>query len=448
MSPLLSSPTTLLPGFWQYSPTRDSFWLDRDSLALVGYTDAASRCMPRSDLRELLRIDPEEENLFQQVVESPSEGDVLLCCITLYGGPYSGRQCAVRASVMGRDAEGRALSLVGNIRLLSDTGVDDPGVNPDMALLTLDISGDGMWDWFPKTGRVEYSPRFRAMLGYSPLQFPNSMEAWEGIIHPDDRVRGQSRSIQYRGGARRQLFRVHLSPAGSKGRLSLDTLPRAGCCAGTPRGRALRVMGMITDISASQQDHENLLEKAYTDQLTGLGNRASLDMHIKDWAQPPHLPLSVLYCDVSGLKLVNDTLGHSVGDALLISAAHLLKNSIKVPHVTIRQGGDEFLAVLPCCSALQTEELVFDLRMNIQKHNGTEGCMPLFISIGHATLEAAATDISDTIARADHQMLRNKALAHETTYQQLKRWLETQTSQPVSLFDSPPRAVERLPLQR
>ena len=205
---------------------------------------------------------------------------------------------------------------------------------------------------------------------------------------------------------------------------------------------------MITDISASQQDHENLLEKAYTDQLTGLGNRASLDMHIKDWAQPPHLPLSVLYCDVSGLKLVNDTLGHSVGDALLISAAHLLKNSIKVPHVTIRQGGDEFLAVLPCCSALQTEELVFDLRMNIQKHNGTEGCMPLFISIGHATLEAAATDISDTIARADHQMLRNKALAHETTYQQLKRWLETQTSQPVSLFDSPPRAVERLPLQR
>ena len=189
MSPLLSSPTTLLPGFWQYSPTRDSFWLDRDSLALVGYTDAASRCMPRSDLRELLRIDPEEENLFQQVVESPSEGDVLLCCITLYGGPYSGRQCAVRASVMGRDAEGRALSLVGNIRLLSDTGVDDPGVNPDMALLTLDISGDGMWDWFPKTGRVEYSPRFRAMLGYSPLQFPNSMEAWEGIIHPDDRVR-------------------------------------------------------------------------------------------------------------------------------------------------------------------------------------------------------------------------------------------------------------------
>ena len=195
-------------------------------------------------------------------------------------------------------------------------------------------------------------------------------------------------------------------------------------------------MGMITDISTSQQDHENLLEKAYTDQLTGLGNRASLDMHIKDWAQPPHLPLSVLYCDVSGLKLVNDTLGHSVGDALLISAAHLLKNSFKVPHVTIRQGGDEFLVVFPHCSALQTEELVFNLRMTIQKHNSTEGCMPLFISVGHATLEAEATDISDTIARADHQMLRNKALAHETTYQQLKRWLESLTSHPVSLFDS------------
>ena len=178
-----------MPGFWQYSPARDTFWLDRDSLALVGCANAASRSMPRGELRELLCIDPEEEILFQQVVESPSEGDVLLCSITLYAGPYSGRQCAVRASVMGRDAAGRALSLVGNIRLLSDTGVDDPGVNPDMALLTLDISGDGMWDWFPKTGRVEYSPRFRAMLGYSPLQFPNSMEAWEGIIHPDDRVR-------------------------------------------------------------------------------------------------------------------------------------------------------------------------------------------------------------------------------------------------------------------
>ena len=435
VSPLLSSPTTLLPGFWQYTPTRDSFWLDRDSLALVGCVDAASRCMSRSDLRELLRIDPEEENLFQQVVESPTEGDVLLCSITLYGGPYSGRQCAVRASVMGRDAAGRALSLVGNIRLLSDTGVDDPGVNPDMALLTLDISGDGMWDWFPKTGRVEYSPRFRAMLGYSPLQFPNSMEAWEGIIHTDDRVRANRALYNIVEPHGANYFECTFRLKGAKGDY-LWILCRGQVLRRDAQGRALRVMGMITDISASQQDHENLLEKAYTDQLTGLGNRASLDMHIKDWAQPPHLPLSVLYCDVSGLKLVNDTLGHSVGDALLISAAHLLKNSFKVPHVTIRQGGDEFLVVLPRCSALQTEELVFNLRMTIQKHNGTEGCMPLFISVGHATLEAAATDISDTIARADHQMLRNKALAHETTYQQLKQWLESLTSQPVSLFDS------------
>lgn len=435
MSPLLSSPTTLLPGFWQYTPIQDSFWLDKDSLALVGCVDAASRCIPRTELRDLLCIDPEEEVLFQQVVESPAEGDVLLCSITLYAGPYSGRQCAVRASVMGRDTEGRALSLVGNIRLLSDTGVDDPGVNPDMALLTLDISGDGMWDWLPKTGRVEYSPRFRAMLGYSPLQFPNSMEAWEGIIHPDDRVRANRAIYNIVEPHGANYFECTFRLRSAKGDY-LWILCRGQVLRRDAQGRALRVMGMITDISTSQQDHENLLEKAYTDQLTGLGNRASLDMHIRDWAQPPHLPLSVLYCDVSGLKLVNDTLGHSVGDALLISAAHLLKNSIKVPHVTIRQGGDEFLVVLPRCSELQTEELVFNLRMTIQKHNGTEGCMPLFISVGHATLETAAADISDTIARADHQMLRNKALAHETTYLQLKQWLEGLTSHPVSLFDS------------
>ncbi|WP_346666772.1 diguanylate cyclase [uncultured Desulfovibrio sp.] len=435
MSPLLSSPTTLLPGFWQFTPAQDIFWLDRDCLALVGRTDTASRSMPGSELRDLLHIDPEEESLFQQVVESPAEGDVLLCSITLYAGPYSGRQCAVRASVMGRDADGRALSLVGNIRLLSDTGVDDPGVNPDMALLTLDISGDGMWDWFPKTGRVEYSPRFRAMLGYSPLQFPNSMEAWENIIHTDDRMRANRALYNIVEPHGANYFECTFRLRGSRGDY-LWILCRGQVLRRDTQGRALRVMGMITDISASQQDHENLLEKAYSDQLTGLGNRASLDMHVREWAQPPHLPLSILYCDVSGLKLVNDTLGHNVGDALLISAAHLLKNAIKTPHVTIRQGGDEFLVVLPRCSALQAEELVFNLRVAIQKHNDTEGCMPLFISVGHATLEKTAADISETIARADHHMLRNKALAHETTYHQLKCWLEALTSHPVSLFDS------------
>jgi diguanylate cyclase (GGDEF)-like protein/PAS domain S-box-containing protein len=98
------------------------------------------------------------------------------------------------------------------------------------------------------------------------------------------------------------------------------------------------------DVSAARSAAEDLLVKAMTDDLTGLPNRAHLLQvlgHLKDSRA------SVLFCDLNGFKAVNDTFGHSVGDATLVEVARRLKRAVRVEDFVARMGGDEFVIVAP-----------------------------------------------------------------------------------------------------
>jgi diguanylate cyclase (GGDEF)-like protein len=115
-------------------------------------------------------------------------------------------------------------------------------------------------------------------------------------------------------------------------------------------GRALRIAGSMTDITARKDLEERLRREAQFDTLTGLPNRSYatdlLRRAIARSKRNPDQQFAVLFLDCDRFKVVNDSLGHHAGDALLRLMAGRLNSCVRPGDVVARLGGDEFVVIL------------------------------------------------------------------------------------------------------
>ncbi len=114
-------------------------------------------------------------------------------------------------------------------------------------------------------------------------------------------------------------------------------------------GKTLNYVGLFTDITRMKQHQKQLELIAHYDALTGLPNRVLLAdrlQHAMSQSQRRNQSLAVIYLDLDGFKIVNDTHGHEVGDELLIAVAQRMKDSLREGDTLARIGGDEFVVVL------------------------------------------------------------------------------------------------------
>jgi len=105
----------------------------------------------------------------------------------------------------------------------------------------------------------------------------------------------------------------------------------------------------IRDVTTRKANEEMIRYQATHDALTDLPNRSVFDANLEDcleMAARTGESLAVLFLDLDRFKMVNDTLGHSVGDALLIELGKRLRNSLRESDIVARMGGDEFILVL------------------------------------------------------------------------------------------------------
>ncbi|RQD70903.1 MAG: diguanylate cyclase, partial [Halanaerobium sp. MSAO_Bac5] len=105
------------------------------------------------------------------------------------------------------------------------------------------------------------------------------------------------------------------------------------------------VAELISNAFAKQAKDKEIHYLIYHDALTGLHNRHYLEGVIKSIEE--RFPVSVMMIDLNGLKLINDTYGHSAGDEMLKQAANILTNSCREKDIVARWGGDEFVIILP-----------------------------------------------------------------------------------------------------
>jgi diguanylate cyclase (GGDEF)-like protein len=181
------------------------------------------------------------------------------------------------------------------------------------------------------------------------------------------------------------------------------------------KGEVTQFIGVSFNIDQRRMMEETMKAMAFSDALTGLGNRRLLfekagDLIAKSYVN--NLPTTLLIADIDYFKKINDTYGHSVGDQVLISYSEVLKTYFREIDMKIRYGGDEFIILLPDTSLKQAEASAHRLNNRIAKIESDvkEG---ITTSVGLAELQSNET-IEHLIQRADKALYQAKQLGRNT----------------------------------
>ena len=182
-----------------------------------------------------------------------------------------------------------------------------------------------------------------------------------------------------------------------------------------------RIVDACVDLSAlaieRKEARAQIARLAYYDMLTGLPNRARLRDLILEATEacPAGKHVALAFLDVDNFKDVNDTLGHSAGDELLVGFAQRLRTQIQPGDMLGRLGGDEFVIVLPNRNAAEaslmasriTEALVNPLQIGTKQ-------VAMSASVGISMYPDNATDIDTLIQQADAAMYKAKQAGRST----------------------------------
>lgn len=172
------------------------------------------------------------------------------------------------------------------------------------------------------------------------------------------------------------------------------------------RNNEHEVIGITRNISTARIASERIEYLSYHDQLTGLYNRRFFEDELQRLDVARNLPLCIMMADVNGLKLINDSFGHLMGDQLLTRVAIVLKEACRQDGFVARMGGDEFVILVPNSNALQTELLVE--RIHKMSANEKVGSMDLSISLGWEVKYTEHEEIREVLKRAENKMYKNK----------------------------------------
>jgi diguanylate cyclase (GGDEF)-like protein/PAS domain S-box-containing protein len=253
-------------------------------------------------------------------------------------------------------------------------------------------ANDGIWDWDLSNLQMYGSQRSREIMGYSlDESVPITQELVESTIHSDDLERYQAAFLMHIKGETPNIsieFRVH-----NKDGLYRWVLAR-GVGNRDETGRVTRLAGSITDLTA---------RGAYYDPLTGLPGRRllvdRLERVVASHRRDPEKGFSLLFTDLDRFKVINDSLGHAVGDALLLEVARRIDRSLRPGDIVARWGGDEFVLLLENTNAKEARKIAMRLRLLIGepfKLGELETFTGISIGIVNSRSDPASTDPDGT----------------------------------------------------
>lgn len=274
-------------------------------------------------------------------------------------------------------------------------------------------ANDGLWDWDLGTGQVYFSPRWKAMAGYGEEEIGNEPAEWLGRVHPEDADALRSALEAHIASRVSQLeleYRLRHKDGTYRWMLSRALVVR------DPQGRAARMAGSQADITARKKIKQQLAHEALHDALTQLPNRTlfmeRLTSSVSRAKRRGDYPFAVLFFDLDRFKLINDSLGHAMGDQLLVAIARRLEKCVREGDTVARLGGDEFGILLDDSGGVADATTVAErIHAALQRPfdlNGTEVFTSASIGISLGSSECEQPD--HLLRDADMAMYRAKSL--------------------------------------
>ncbi|MBP7588909.1 MAG: EAL domain-containing protein [Thermoanaerobaculia bacterium] len=302
---------------------------------------------------------------------------------------------------------------------------------------TLAVRGanDGIWDWDLGSDRVYYSNRWKSMLGLEDEELAPTPDAWFSRVHPEDLPGLRTRLDRHLAGTTEMFEDEHrLEHHDGNYRWMLAR----GVALLGKDGRPSRLAGSQTDIT----------DRKVHDPLTGLPNRALfLDRLERARARARRGGrnlFGVLFLDLDRFKVVNDSLGHPIGDQLLVAVAGRIESCIRPGDTVARLGGDEFAVLL--------EEMgEFDESTEVASRIHAAFTQPFVVSdhelfvtvsIGISLGSSESDDLGGVLRDADTAMYRAK-IAGRGRSQVFTGEMRTEVIAQLQLENDLRRAIER-----
>ncbi|MCX7828749.1 MAG: PAS domain-containing protein [Thermanaerothrix sp.] len=173
-----------------------------------------------------------------------------------------------------------------------------------------------------------------------------------------------------------------------------------------PLGNVLGAVAVLRDITHEKKWRDRMLYMSYHDSLTKLPNRRFLEEQMVQLEEEQVLPLAVIMADVNGLKMTNDAFGHDRGDALLVTAARLLKGACRRGDIVGRWGGDEFVVLLP--GATPDGARIAAERIANATLKARLGELDISIALGWGAKTEQSQSIQQALKDAEEMMYRHK----------------------------------------
>lgn len=280
--------------------------------------------------------------------------------------------------------------------------------------LAADGANDGWWEWDLRTQEFYCSARWREILGLTGPAVVARPDEWLDRVHPDD------------ANALKEALKAHLS--GKTPRLQHEHRLRhedgtfrwfvcRGIAGGSVNRRPSRIAGSLTDTTDRALAQEGFRTAGFRDPLTGLRSRADfvegLGRRLEEFKQPHRGGgrFAILYLDLDRFKVINDSLGHLVGDELLIAVSRRLESCLRAEDALARLGGDEFAILLQTVrDEQQANVIAFQIQEALSKPiivAGREVFTSASIGICFGTAEHANPD--EIMRDADTAMYHAKA---------------------------------------
>ncbi len=270
----------------------------------------------------------------------------------------------------------------------------------------------GIWDWQVGTAEIYLSPRWKGMLGFAEDELENTLETWLARVHKEDKQGLQAAIDAHLRRADSEFFECEYRIQ-HKDETYLWVLNRAASLR-DDEGRVYRMAGSQSDITQQKAAEDRLRHDAFHDTLTGLPNRALFFDRLGRALERTHRNkdylFAVLFLDLDGFKTINDSLGHLVGDQLLVEISRRLLQVVRSEDTVARLGGDEFTVLLEDISDNSDAIRVADRVHRILKKPFDLGGNEFFptTSIGIALSSSGYERPEDLLRDADTAMYRAK----------------------------------------
>ncbi|HEY0869976.1 MAG TPA: diguanylate cyclase, partial [Acidothermaceae bacterium] len=290
--------------------------------------------------------------------------------------------------------------------------VEEIRLSEERYALAAEAASGGLWDWDLVNDVVFYSARWIALLECPGDAIGNTSEDWFGRVHPDDLSSLLSAIEEHLVGRSSAVELEHRIRRGDGSYLWV--LCRALVIRGVD-DVPIRMVGSLTDVHERKELESQLRHAALYDPLTGLPNRTlfldRLRVTMTRASRHSDHRFAVLFLDLDGFKLVNDSLGHLLGDALLSSVAERISADLRPSDTASRFGGDEFAILLDDITAPHNPVAVAERLQDRLARPFHVGGHEIFVtaSIGIASSSTGYQSAEDVLRDADTAMYRAKA---------------------------------------